>query len=167
MADRVYTIPLRASWVVHPRISRVNRSVNVIRAYLERHAKVDEVKLSAGINEYLWISGAKKPPGAIKVVVSVKEGIAHARLPEEKVALPEKKGKTEKAAKDEAKAPAAAMAPATTAAPVKPATTTEKKPATSTPPKPEKGKKLTPEEEAAQLWKETEQKVAEKGEQKS
>lgn len=153
MADeRVLTVPLRQSWIKQARVRRVPHGMNVIRQFVEKHAKVEDVKLSSGINELMWIRGAKQAPGKIKIAVRVEEGVAFARLPDEKV--PVKEGKKEKPA-----------APTD-----KPAATPAKEPATPAPakeaaPKEEKkkpGKELSKEDkEAEQIWKEAEQKSKE------
>ncbi|MBI4181956.1 MAG: 60S ribosomal protein L31 [Candidatus Aenigmarchaeota archaeon] len=154
-AERVMTIPLRKEWVKQGTPRRANRSINVIRETLGRHLHVDDVRLSAGVNDQIWARGNRKPPARIRVAVTVEEGVARARLPEEKLPLMEKaketkvekvkpetpQGGAEKAATDKT-APAAEKA----AGPPKTAPTPETA-----------KKKLTPEEEAAQLWKEAEQ----------
>jgi ribosomal protein L31E len=120
--ERVYNIPLRSVWVKSPRVMRANSSVSAIRAFVERHTKAKEVKVSQNVNSLVWGSGAKKPPGMITVKVKVSDGIAHVRLPgeitleeEKKKFLDEKKGgkKEEKAtdashATEEKEEPAAA-----------------------------------------------------------
>jgi len=92
-SEKVYTIPLRREWVKQSRIKRANKCISVIREYLEKHTKASEIKISAGVNEHVWFRGIKKPPGKIKVTVRLEEGVAFARLPEEKI--PEKKKEKE------------------------------------------------------------------------
>jgi len=158
--ERVYTIPLRGEWVKRGRIHRAPRCVNVVKEFLERHSKAGEVKLSKGVNEFLWKGGAKKPPGKIKVRVELKDGVAFARLPGEKVETKEdKKGKKAKETKKDEKAE-----------------TKEKQKGSAEVKKEEKKeevkkgkeekKKPTPEEEAKQLWKEAEEKVKKEEQEK-
>lgn len=101
--ERVYNIPLRKEWIKQSRIRRVPRSVNVVRSFLERHTKAEEVKLSTGVNEYLWIRGIKKAPSSIKVKVSLEDNIAFARLPEEAAPKKEDKKKSKEEKKEEKK----------------------------------------------------------------
>ncbi|MBL7160733.1 MAG: 60S ribosomal protein L31 [Candidatus Aenigmarchaeota archaeon] len=82
--ERVYNIPLRGEWVKVARIRRAGKSMQIIKWFLEKNTKSQDIKLSKGINEFVWRGGVKKPPGAIKVAVSIKEGKVFARLPEEK-----------------------------------------------------------------------------------
>lgn len=95
--ERVLTIPLRREWVKQSRIHRVPRGVNVIREYIFRHMKTEDIKISTALNEFLWTKGIKRPPAQIKVKVRLEEGQAYARLPDEKILEPEKKGKDAKA----------------------------------------------------------------------
>lgn len=152
--ERVYTIPLRKEWVKQSRIRRVPRTVRVIREFLKRHTKAEEVKLSTGLNEFLWLHGAKKPPGKVKVKVSVEEGKAFARLPEEeKVEKIAKKGKKEPA-KEEPKKAEEKKEEAKKEAPEKEEKGERKEE------KPKEEKELTPsEKEAEKIWKEAEEKV--------
>jgi len=85
VADRIYTIPLRKGWLNTRYHGRANRSVNDIKRFLIRHLKTDDVRISARLNELIWKRGNSKPPASVKVKVSVKGGIATARLPEEVV----------------------------------------------------------------------------------
>ncbi len=81
MRDReaVYTIPLRDAFHV-PVTKRTTRAVKIIREFLVRHTKAEDIKLDSSINEALWDRGIKKPPHRIRVKV-VKEGnIARASL---------------------------------------------------------------------------------------
>lgn len=96
ISERVYTIPIRREWVKQRRIHRAPRAVNFVREFLIRHTKADDVKISQLVNEALWDHGVKKPPGKIKVKVEVKDNVAFARLPEEKVAETKKDKKAKK-----------------------------------------------------------------------
>ncbi|MBL7206412.1 MAG: 60S ribosomal protein L31 [Candidatus Aenigmarchaeota archaeon] len=97
--EKVYTIPLRSEFTKVPALERVNRSVSTIRAYLYKHLDADDVKISQKTNESLWKGGIKRPPAKIRVKVELKDGIATARLPDEKTekSKKEKKGLVEKA----------------------------------------------------------------------
>lgn len=149
--EKVFTIPLRRTWVKQTRVKRAPTSIRTVQAYVEKHTAASEVKLSAGVNEFVWQSGAKKPPGKVKVNVRLEEGVAFARLPEEK--LPQKEGKVE-AKKEETKAPEKKETEK------KEQKTPEGKKPAEKKEEPRKEKKdLTPEQEAEQLWKEAEKEV--------
>ena len=95
--EKFYKIPLRKKWVKVSRIDRVNTSVDVIKFYLVRHTKTQEIKISPLLNESLWTRGAKKPPAFAKIkVVKNEKGVVNAMLPEEKLEFTEKKGLKQK-----------------------------------------------------------------------
>jgi large subunit ribosomal protein L31e len=109
-AERVFTIPLRSSFVGTGRITRTNKSVNAVRNFVARHLHSTDVKISQKLNQALWVGGAKNPPGKIRVKASVdSEGLASVKLPgeitleEEKKKFLEKKkgGEKGKAGKEE------------------------------------------------------------------
>lgn len=81
--DRIYTIPLRRSWSGVPAGQRANRAVNEIKGFLVKHMNAEDVRLSEKLNKLIWSKGNSKPPAKVKVKVSVKEGLAAARLPDE------------------------------------------------------------------------------------
>src|SRR3989338_8324390 len=97
LEENVYTIPLRKHWVKVSRVDRVNTSVDVIRSFLIRHTKTEDIKLSPLLNESLWTRGAKKPPAFAKIkVVKDEKGVVNAMLPEERLEVTEKKGLKQK-----------------------------------------------------------------------
>ena len=75
MADkeRIYTIPLRKSFLKSPKYKRTFRSVKTVKAYLNKHLKSDKIKIGKYLNQELWKHGMKNPPSKIQVKV-VKEG---------------------------------------------------------------------------------------------
>jgi large subunit ribosomal protein L31e len=82
--EKLYIIPLRRTVIKTERINRSKVAAKTIRSYLIRHFKVEDTRISRGINELLWSRGAKKPPGKIKVKIEIKDKTAFARLPDEK-----------------------------------------------------------------------------------
>lgn len=80
--ERIYTIPLREVFDA-PRPRRANKAVRLIRAYVAKHTKADEVKIDASLNEAVWEHSREKPPRKVKVKVVTEEGIAVASLVEE------------------------------------------------------------------------------------
>jgi large subunit ribosomal protein L31e len=72
--ERTYTIPLRRVWGP-PRGKRTPRAVRLLRAFVKRHMKVENVEISNEVNEELWARGIRKPPRKITVrLVKDKEG---------------------------------------------------------------------------------------------
>ena len=75
MAERIYTINLRKATLKVPRGEKSKRSVAIVREFLKRHMKVDEVKIGKSITEGIWKGGAKKIPGKIRIkAVESEEG---------------------------------------------------------------------------------------------
>ena len=110
MVERIYTVPLRSEWLKVPKWRRSKRASAALRAFLLRHTKAKEVKLSRWVNEEIWESGGKNPPPRIKVKVTKEEDIARVELLELppralRIAEAEKKKVKEKAKaeKDEKK----------------------------------------------------------------
>lgn len=72
--ERVYTIPFRKVWAT-PRGKRTPRASRVLRAFVKRHMKTENVEISNEVNEELWARGIRKPPRQITVrLVKDKEG---------------------------------------------------------------------------------------------
>ncbi|MCK9152456.1 50S ribosomal protein L31e [Methanobacterium alcaliphilum] len=64
--ERVYVIPLRKAKDV-PRTIRAPKSVRIVKEFLQKHMKSEEIKLDASVNEKLWERGIQKIPSKIKV----------------------------------------------------------------------------------------------------
>ena len=72
--ERMYTIPFRKVWAT-PRGKRTPRASRMLRAFVKRHMKAENVEISNEVNEALWARGIRKPPRQITVrVVKDKEG---------------------------------------------------------------------------------------------
>lgn len=78
---RTYTIPLREKFANTPRHKRTNKAVRVLKEFLVKHMKSDDVKIGPKLNETLWKDGIKNPPGKVKVQVTKdKEGVVRAEI---------------------------------------------------------------------------------------
>ncbi|WP_455285344.1 50S ribosomal protein L31e [[Eubacterium] cellulosolvens] len=72
--ERIYTIPFRRVWAT-PRGKRTPRASRILRDFVRRHMKTEDVRISNEVNEELWARGIKKPPRQMKVrLVKDKEG---------------------------------------------------------------------------------------------
>jgi len=67
--ERIYTIPLGRAWVV-PRYRRAEKAVTVLRKFVARHMKPDEVIIDPSVNEEIWKRGIQNPPRKIRVKLS-------------------------------------------------------------------------------------------------
>ena len=59
---------------------RAKVAINLLKKYVKRVAKVENVKLSDGVNRYIWSRGAERPPRKITVVIEREEDTAEVRL---------------------------------------------------------------------------------------
>jgi len=105
--ERIYTVPLRKSWLKVPKYRRVPRAVKELKKFLARHMKVEErdlkkVKLDKWLNEELWFRGIKYPPAKIKIKAIKQDGIIKAELLEIPEVMKFKQAR-EKKEKDKAK----------------------------------------------------------------
>jgi len=80
--ERIYMIPLRKVKKA-PRKTRAEKAVRLVRDFLERHMRSNEVTLDRGLNEHLWAQGAQKPCPKVRVrAVKEDDGTVKAFLAE-------------------------------------------------------------------------------------
>lgn len=79
--ERTYNVPLRKRVQFSPRYKRAKKAVNVLRDFLKKHMKSDEVKIGKYANLELWKHGIKNVPHHIKVDVKKDDkGVVFAEL---------------------------------------------------------------------------------------
>jgi len=101
--ERRYIIPLRRELLKVPKQLKARKAIKTIRAFVQRHMKVDDVKIGRYLNLEIWKKGNRNPPHKIEVVVedfADKEG-RHAKVelvgaPKEEKKVEEKKGVVER-----------------------------------------------------------------------
>lgn len=95
--DREYVIPLGAV-LKAPRIDRAVRAVGLVREFVLRHAKADEVNVGNSLNEFIWKTGIARPPKRIRVHIlkDDKTNIAYAELPGVPIRIPSEEELVEK-----------------------------------------------------------------------
>ncbi len=72
--ERIYTIPLQRAWI-SPRKKRTPRAVRLVKTFIQRHMKPEDLVMSNEVNEKLWSRSIQKPPRRIRVrAVRDKEG---------------------------------------------------------------------------------------------
>jgi large subunit ribosomal protein L31e len=64
--ERIYTIPLGRAWI-SSRNKRTPRAVRIVRGFIQRHMKPENLLLSNEVNERIWRRGIQKPPRRIRV----------------------------------------------------------------------------------------------------
>ena len=70
--ERVYVIPLRDVKRV-PRTIRSPKAIRLVREFLMRHMKSDDIKIDSSVNEKIWERGIQKVPPKIKVKATKEE----------------------------------------------------------------------------------------------
>ncbi len=65
--ERIYTVPLRKAYWTGSRLKRANRSVRILREFVERHMKPEEILIQPEVNEIIWARGIQKPPRRIRI----------------------------------------------------------------------------------------------------
>ena len=70
--ERVYIIPLRDVKRV-PRTIRSPKAVRLVREFLKKHMKSEDIKIDNSINEKIWERGIQKVPPKIKVKATKEE----------------------------------------------------------------------------------------------
>lgn len=70
--ERVYIISLRDVKRV-PRTIRSPKAVRLVREFLQKHMKSDDIKIDSSVNEKIWERGIQKVPPKIKVKATKEE----------------------------------------------------------------------------------------------
>lgn len=70
--ERVYIIPLRDVKRV-PRTIRSPKAVRLVREFLKKHMKAENIKIDNSVNEKIWERGIQKVPPKIKVKATKEE----------------------------------------------------------------------------------------------
>jgi len=52
-----------------PKWRRAEKAVSTLRSFVERHSKIEDVKIGKWVNESIWKRGAKNPPSRVRVDV--------------------------------------------------------------------------------------------------
>ncbi|MFH1972582.1 MAG: 50S ribosomal protein L31e [archaeon] len=93
--ERKYIIPLRKEYQKSPIYKRTPRAVRTVKEFLQKHMKVEDVRLGKHLNMALWNNGNRNPPHKIEVNVKKfenKEGTyVRAEIPGKKFEEEEKK----------------------------------------------------------------------------
>ncbi len=64
--ERLYTIPLRRAWIGTIR-KRTPRALRILRKFIKKNMKTENVLIDSGVNERLWSRGIEKPPRKIRI----------------------------------------------------------------------------------------------------
>ena len=109
--EKIFTIPLREAFA-RGRAHRAKDTSKLVREFLIKHMKSENVKIGKSINENLWKRGIQKPPRKIRVHAIKEENIIYVELLGVEIKTPskeelkkkeEKKKEKEKKIKEERK----------------------------------------------------------------
>lgn len=102
--ERIYTVPLGDAYEA-PRGKRGPRAVRLLREFIGRHMKSQDILLSNALNSYIWERSIQKPPRRVKVRLIKEEETVRAYLADEKIEEPKKEEKKAEAKSEEKKEP--------------------------------------------------------------
>lgn len=71
--ERIYTVPLRKAYWTGSRLRRANRAVRILREFVQRHMKPEEIVIQKEVNEKIWSRGIQKPPRRVRIRVTKNE----------------------------------------------------------------------------------------------
>ena len=98
--SRTYTVPLRREVLKTPKWRRSEKAISVLRTFLIRHTKTNEIKIGNYLNQAIWKRGSKNPPSRVRVDVKKEENHVFVELSDlSKVKKSEKKSETKKSEK--------------------------------------------------------------------
>ena len=67
---REYVIPLRRGFQNTPRYKRTHKAVRVLREFLVKHLKSENIKLGPKLNDFIWRHGIQNPPPKVSVTAT-------------------------------------------------------------------------------------------------
>lgn len=67
---REYVIPLRRGFQNTPRYKRTHKAIRVLKEFLVKHMKSENVKLGPKLNDFIWRHGIQNPPPRVSVVAT-------------------------------------------------------------------------------------------------
>jgi len=99
ITERIYNVPLRKGFQKAPKYRRAKKAVNVLRTFMQKHMKTDDVLIGPQLNMKLWERGIKNPPHHVKVtaIKDDKDNVARVELFGFEFKAKEKKEKKTKA----------------------------------------------------------------------
>jgi len=100
--EKIFTIPLRDVFE-DQRTDRTKRAMNLVKGYLVRHMKTENVKIGDSINKELWKRGIQKPPRKVRIHVLKEGDVAYAELMGVDIKTPSKEEEKAKKKKKEEK----------------------------------------------------------------
>jgi large subunit ribosomal protein L31e len=78
--ERSYNIPIRKKTRETAKHKKTPRAIRVVRQFLQKHMKAEEVKLGPKLNLFMWKHGIKNPPHHVKVHAIKEDDVVRAEL---------------------------------------------------------------------------------------
>ena len=66
VSEKMLTINFGKVWIA-PRKKRAPKAIKVMKEYMKRHMKAEDIIISNEINDQVWSRGIEKPPRKLKV----------------------------------------------------------------------------------------------------
>lgn len=77
--EKIFTIPLRKAFEAQ-RTYRAKKAIAIVREFLERHMKSENIKIGKSINENIWKRGIQKPPRKIRIHAIKEDDVIYAEI---------------------------------------------------------------------------------------
>jgi large subunit ribosomal protein L31e len=77
--EKIFNIPLREAFEKE-RQKRARNASKIVRDFLIRHMKNENIKIGKSINEAIWKRGINKPPRKVRVHVIKEEDVVYAEI---------------------------------------------------------------------------------------
>lgn len=98
--ERTYIVPLRRGTVKIQRYLRAKKAISVIRKFMKRHMKSEDIKIGHELNELIWSRGGKYVPNKVNVLAIKEDNVVKVNLvgvkPEKEEGKKEKKTEEKK-----------------------------------------------------------------------
>lgn len=65
---REYVVPLRRKTQLAPKWRRSKKAVSVLKEFIQKHMKTENVVVCSELNDFIWAKGGKNPPGKVSVI---------------------------------------------------------------------------------------------------
>ncbi len=103
--EKIFTVPFRKAYDSE-RTKRAKKATALLREFLQKHMKSEDVKIGDSLNKAVWARGIQKPPHKIRIHAVLKDGAVYAELLGAEIKTPTAeaaKKRAEKAAEKEKK----------------------------------------------------------------
>ena len=85
--ERIYTIPFYPKLKLSTKHKRAPRAIRLMKEFIYRHMKAEDIIIDNELNEYIWARGIQKPPRKVRVrALKDEDGIVELYLVERQVA---------------------------------------------------------------------------------